>query len=121
MWSLCKGSFMSSQVLSVLESARLLGLVYKVLSEHGVCRTQNNVLFLNSSLLLCSLCLSLPISISAFSVFLQSVLPLYTLFYETPSAQRYSFTILDNDNNILPSIYKYVKLGRTQTQSGTKT
>ena len=31
------GSFMSGQVLSVLVSARLSGLVYKVLIEHEVC------------------------------------------------------------------------------------
>ena len=35
---------MSGQVLSVLVSAKLSGLVYKVLSKHGVCRTENHFL-----------------------------------------------------------------------------
>ena len=38
-----KAHLMSCQVLSVLESARLSGLIYKVLSEHGVCRIQRPV------------------------------------------------------------------------------
>ena len=37
----CRGSFMSIQVLSVLVSARLSGLVYKVLIEHEVCTVQS--------------------------------------------------------------------------------
>ena len=62
---------------SVLVSARLSGLVYKVLSEHDVCKNRESFFELKFTCLL-FLCLSLSISISAFSVLLQSVL-LYIL------------------------------------------
>ena len=63
---------MSGQVLSILVSARLSGLVYKVLIEHEVC-TEQRVIILNLSftcLLSLSLCLSLSISISVYLCFL---------------------------------------------------
>ena len=84
---------MSGQVLTILVSARLSWLVYKVLIEHEVCIEQS--IILNLSLLLSALSLSLPIHLHLYVFYVyRTVLLLNCILYVYATHFRimYSFT-----------------------------